>query len=70
MYRLRELERKDLARINGWRNDPELLALLGAPFRYIAPEVDEKWFESYMANRGNAVRFAITEEGHDTYLVW
>lgn len=68
MFRLRELERKDLARINKWRNDPELIALLGAPFRYISPEVDEKWFEAYMANRANAVRCAITKEDDDTIL--
>ncbi len=27
-----ELERKDLPAINKWRNEPELIALLGAPF--------------------------------------
>ena len=45
MYRLRELERKDIPTINRWRNNPELVALLGAPFRYINSEVDEKWFD-------------------------
>lgn len=65
MYYLRELERRDLPTINKWRNDPELIALLGAPFRYINPEVDERWFESYMNNRGNAVRCAITTESDE-----
>lgn len=54
MYKLRELERKDLNIINKWRNEPELISLLGAPFRYINLDVDIKWFENYMANRGNA----------------
>lgn len=68
MYALRELERKDLSTINKWRNDPELISLLGAPFRYINLDVDIRWFESYMSNRGNAVRCAIIEEGKDEIL--
>lgn len=59
MYQLRELERKDLSAINTWRNQPELIAQLGAPFRYINPEVDSRWFDSYMANRGSCVRCVI-----------
>ena len=62
MYRLRELERKDLAEINKWRNDPELISELGAPFRYININVDEKWFDSYMSSRNTAVRCAIVSE--------
>lgn len=62
MYCLRELERKDMVNINVWRNDPHLVALLGAPFRYINVEVDEAWFDNYMRNRGNAVRCAIIHE--------
>lgn len=68
MFHLRELERKDLPAINKWRNDPELIALLGAPFRYINLDVDIKWYESYMGNRGNAVRCAIIEDDSDDIL--
>lgn len=68
MFHLRELERKDLSAINKWRNDPELIELLGAPFRYINLDVDIKWYESYMSNRGNAVRCAITEDDKDEIL--
>ena len=67
-YRLRELERKDLPTINNWRNDPEIINLLGAPFRFINLDVDEKWFESYMGNRGQAVRCAITTTDSDDIL--
>lgn len=62
MFHLRELERKDLLAINKWRNDLELIAILGAPFRYINLDVGVKWYESYMGNRGNAVRCDITED--------
>jgi UDP-4-amino-4,6-dideoxy-N-acetyl-beta-L-altrosamine N-acetyltransferase len=68
MYRLRELEKKDLAEINRWRNNPELIRFLGAPFRFINLDVDEQWFENYMANRGNSVRCAIVESENDLIL--
>ena len=67
-YQLRELERRDLSAINQWRNDPELIRLLGAPFRYINPEVDVRWYEAYMNNRNSAVRCAIVESGKDEIL--
>ena len=68
MYYLRELNAKDVPSINQWRNDPSLIELLGAPFRYINPKVDEKWFENYMASRNNTVRCAIVEKGRDEIL--
>lgn len=68
MFHLRELERKDLPTINKWRNDPELIVLLGAPFRYINLDVDVKWYESYMGNRNNAVRCAIIEDDSEDIL--
>lgn len=61
MFKLRELERSDLREINLWRNKPDLIDFLGAPFRYINYEVDENWFNSYMNNRGNTVRCSIIE---------
>lgn len=45
--------------INSWRNDESLIACLGAPFRYINLEVDEKWFDNYMSNRSTVVRCSI-----------
>ena len=65
MYKLRELERKDLKKINLWRNDEEIIALLGAPYRFINQEVDEKWYEGYMQSRSNAIRCAIVTEECD-----
>lgn len=68
MYRLREIEKKDLWIINQWRNDPELISLLGAPFRFINIQVDEKWFDNYMNTRNNAIRCAIVDENDDKIL--
>lgn len=62
MYRLRELERKDLEKINSWRRDPSLIACLGAPYRYINMDVDQRWYESYMNSRGSCVRCVITDD--------
>ncbi len=62
MYRLRELEKKDLTIINKWRNDPELIALLGAPYRFINLCIDERWFDNYLLNRNNTIRCSVVDE--------
>lgn len=61
MYKLRELEREDLKRINQWRNDPHLIACLGAPYRYINEDVDCEWYDKYLHTRSNSVRCAIVD---------
>ena len=68
MYKLRELERKDLKTINSWRNDRELIGFLGAPYRYINIEVDEQWFDGYIATRNSTVRCAVVSEESDDIL--
>jgi len=59
MYKLRELTKKDIPIINSWRNNEDLIQSLGAPFRFINQEVDEKWFDNYMQSRANTIRCAI-----------
>lgn len=56
---LRELQRKDLIEINKMRNNKNIIDNLGANFRYINQEVDERWFDNYMNNRSNVVRCSI-----------
>lgn len=65
MYKLRELESRDLAKINKWRNNPELISHLGAPYRYINLRVDEEWFENYMRSRSTNVRCSIVNDNDD-----
>lgn len=60
-YFLRELSRNDKEIINCWRNDKDLVDLLGSPFRYIDQSVDSNWLESYFSNRANCIRLAICE---------
>ena len=48
--------------LNKWRNDPELISYLGAPFRYINKETDDAWFQSYQKSRSSQVRCAIVTE--------
>ena len=62
MYKLRELESRDLEEINSWRNKPELISHLGAPFRYINLRVDQEWFENYMRSRSTNVRCSVVDE--------
>lgn len=68
MYKLREISREDIPKINSWRNDSELIKSLGAPYRYINLEVDYKWYENYMQNRNNNVRCSIIDEKLDSIL--
>lgn len=65
MYRLRELERVDLERINKWRNDPYLIACLGAPYRFINEDVDQRWYDKYLNTRSSSVRCAIVDEADE-----
>lgn len=68
MYQLRELERGDLDKINQWRNDPDLIACLGAPYRYINEDVDREWYDKYLRTRGNSVRCTIVDKETDEVL--
>jgi RimJ/RimL family protein N-acetyltransferase len=63
MIRIRELERSDVPLITGWRHNRSLTEGLGAPFRFIGPEVDAAWFDTYLSRRGVDVRCAICREG-------
>jgi diamine N-acetyltransferase len=60
---LRELSREDIAVVNRWRQDRDLVDGLGAPARYITEEVDHAWFEDYLRRRGVDVRCAILVDG-------
>lgn len=62
MYKLRELEKKDIEEINNWRKNEELIQYLEAPYRYINLEVENKWYENYLNNRNNTIRCAITTQ--------
>lgn len=68
MYKLRELCRKDLETINLWRNNEEIINDLGAPFRFINQEVDDKWFDGYMQTRQNNIRCAIVTDNSDLII--
>lgn len=65
MIYLRELTKDDIPVINKWRNDPALIAMLGAPFRFINNETDDLWFENYMKHRDSQVRCAIVLKKSD-----
>ena len=60
-YLLREIDAADIPEMNRWRNDPTVIALLGAPFRHVGMAVDRAWFDQYLANRSTAVRLAVLD---------
>jgi len=68
VYRLRELEERDMIIVNKWRNNAELISMLAAPYRFINQNVDKNWFNGYMNNRSNQVRCAIVTEENDDIL--
>lgn len=65
MLKLRELIRDDLSNITRWRSDRQLIDCLEAPYRYIGPEIDEVWFDSYLKNRSSTVRCAIVDDRNE-----
>lgn len=67
-YSLREIAKQDLSRINTWRNDKELIDLLGNNFLFIAGEVDDAWYENYLKNRNAAVRLVILDEANSNMI--
>ncbi|RGX80713.1 N-acetyltransferase [Collinsella sp. OF03-4AA] len=64
MLSIRELIREDVPVINGWRSSEELMSYLGAPYRFIGPDVDYRWFENYLNNRSNTIRCCVCEDGN------
>lgn len=63
MYKLREIERRDIPEINKWHNDKELSKNLGGGgTRYINSDVDNAWYDRYLNTRSNSVRCAIVDE--------
>lgn len=69
MYKLRELRKTDMPIVNEWRNDSELIAQLGAPFRYINLDVDYKWFDNYMMSRNTEIRCAVVETSEESDIL-
>lgn len=65
---LREVELGDLASINKWRNDYELVSFLGANYFFISEVIDRKWYDNYLANRDKNVRLAIIETESNTLI--
>jgi len=68
LIRLREIERGDLAQINAWRNDKEVVDFLGSNFLFIAEAVDEEWYDSYLKSRDKNVRLAIVANADAAYI--
>jgi len=66
--KLREIEKKDIKKINSWRNDKEVVDLLGNNYLFISSEIDEKWFEDYSLNRDKAIRLAILDKKTGKYI--
>ncbi len=68
MFKLREISINDLAKINDWRNDHEIINLLGCNFLYISEKIDEEWYQNYLNNRDKNVRLSILESDNNNLI--
>lgn len=66
----RELERADMAKLNAWRHDREVVGRLTGVFRYVGEEVDDAWFDTYLRSRGREVRLALLDDGKFVGVVY
>jgi RimJ/RimL family protein N-acetyltransferase len=66
--RLREICREDVERINRWRNDKDVIDLLGNNFLFIGSDVDGHWFEQYLHHRDTHVRLAILDNASERHI--
>lgn len=66
--KLREIEASDLPILNKWRNDASIIDYLGSNFFFIAEEIDQRWYENYIAHRDQAVRLAIVDAENEEYV--
>lgn len=70
MLKLREIERQDMVKINKWHNDVKLSQNLGGSTRFVNSEVDEAWFDHYLASRASNVRCAILDDNEVVGVVY
>lgn len=56
---LRPIERRDLEKLNQWKNDEEVYQNLGGGYLPVSINIQEKWMDSLMDTTGNNKRFII-----------
>jgi len=60
--RLRPLVKKDLQKLNEWRNDYEVFKYLGGGFKPVSVDQQEKWMDDMIDTTGPNRRYAILDE--------
>lgn len=58
---LRPLLKKDVEKLNKWRNDYQIFKYLGGGYNPISKDQQESWMENMIDNTGNTKRFAIVK---------
>ena len=56
---LRPIEKRDLDKLNQWKNDENVYRFLGGGFLPVSRDIQEKWLESLMDTTGSNKRFII-----------
>ena len=58
---LRPIEKKDLRKLNEWKNNEEVFQYLGGGYMPVSIDVQEKWLEDMMDTTGKHKRFLIED---------
>ena len=63
---LRPIERRDLEKLNQWKNDENVFRYLGGGYMPVSIDVQEKWMDSLMDTTGSSKRFIISISGGES----
>ena len=58
---LRPIVKKDLEKLNQWKNSEEIYQYLGGGYMPVSIDMQEKWLENLMDTTGNSKRFIIED---------
>ena len=62
---LRPIEKRDIEKLNRWKNDEKIYRYLGGGFLPVSRDIQEKWLDSLMDTTGNNKRFMIENCRHE-----
>ena len=62
---LRPIEKKDLEKLNRWKNDESVFKYLGGGYKPVSIDQQAAWMDNFIDLNGNTKRFMILDESDD-----
>ena len=62
---LRPIEKRDLEKLNRWKNDESVFKFLGGGYKPVSVDQQASWMDNMMDLNGNNKRFMILDENGD-----